>query len=50
MAKIKPAGKKKPLASQFSKPGFSGGLGCVVLIVSTMLLVFLLMYYVISRA
>ena len=50
MAKIKPASNKKSALSHLGKPGVSGGLGCVVLVVSLMLLVFLLLYYSIARA
>jgi hypothetical protein len=50
MAKIKPAGHKKPALSRLGKPGVSGGLGCIILVVSAILLVFLLLYYSIARA
>ena len=50
MAKIKPAARKKPALSHLGKPGVTGGLGCVILVVSLVLLVFLLLYYSIARA
>jgi hypothetical protein len=51
MAKIKAAGgHKKSALGNLSKPGVSGGLGCIILVVSAILLVFLLLYYSIARA
>ena len=49
MAKLKPARGKKAASSRLSKPGVSGGLGCIILVVSVLLLVSLLLYYSISR-
>lgn len=48
MAKIKPARTKKSTSSHLAKPGVSGGLGCILLVVSTLLLVSLLLYYSIA--
>jgi hypothetical protein len=50
MAKIKPASHKKSALSHLGKPGVSGGLGCVIVVVSFVLLVFVLIYYSIARA
>ena len=50
MAKIRPAAQKKSALSHLGKPGVSGGLGCVIVVVSLVLLVFLLIYYSIARA
>ena len=50
MAKIKPARTKKSMASNLAKPGVSGGLGCILLVVSTLLLISLLMWYGISKS
>ena len=49
MAKLKPASAKKSKTSHLGKPGVSGGLGCIILVVSALLLVALLMYYSIAR-
>jgi hypothetical protein len=50
MAKIKPAGHKKPILGRLGKPGVSGGIGCIIVVISVILLVFLLLYYSIARA
>jgi hypothetical protein len=50
MAKIKPSGSKKSVSNRFAKPGFSGGLGCLILVAAGLLLVFLLIYYSIAWA
>ncbi|MGD0579750.1 MAG: hypothetical protein ABSC08_12560 [Bryobacteraceae bacterium] len=50
MAKLKPAGAKKSKPSHLAKPGVSGGLGCILLVVSTLLLISLLLYYSIARS
>ena len=50
MAKIKPARTKKSMASNLAKPGVSGGLGCILLVVSTLLLISLLLYYAIVKS
>jgi len=50
MAKIKPVARKKPVLSHLGKPGVTGGLGCVIVVVAFVLLVFLLIYYSIARA
>ncbi|MGO9242810.1 MAG: hypothetical protein ACLQBJ_18560 [Bryobacteraceae bacterium] len=44
MAKVKPARGKKPMSSHLAKPGVTGGLGCILLVVSAILLVSLLLY------
>jgi hypothetical protein len=49
MAKIKAAGGKKSLQSHLSKPGVTGGLGCVIIVISVFLLVCLLLYYAIAQ-
>jgi len=50
MAKLKPASAKKSKTSHLAKPGVSGGLGCIILVVSALLLVALLLYYSIARS
>ena len=50
MAKIKPVARKKSALSHLGKPGVTGGLGCIIVVVALMLLVFLLIYYSIARA
>jgi hypothetical protein len=48
MAKLKPARTKKSMSSNLAKPGVTGGLGCILLVVSALLLIFLLLYYSIA--
>jgi hypothetical protein len=50
MAKLKPARTGKSKSSHLAKPGVSGGLGCILLVVSTLLLVGLLLYYAIVKS
>lgn len=38
------------MVSNLTKPGVSGGLGCILLVVSTLLLISLLMWYGISKS
>jgi hypothetical protein len=49
MAKIKPAGKKKSTLNRLGKPGVTGGVGCIIVVIGAVLLVFLLLYYSIAR-
>lgn len=50
MAKIKPAAHKKSALSHLGKPGVTGGIGCIIVVISLLLLVFLLIYYSIRNA
>jgi hypothetical protein len=50
MAKIKPTSGKKTASNPLAKPGFAGGLGCIIVVVSGLLVVFLLIYYSIAKA
>lgn len=50
MAKIKPAARKKSALSHLGKPGVSGGIGCIIVVVSLLLLVSFLIYYSIRNA
>ena len=50
MAKLKPARTGKSRSSHVGKPGASGGLGCILLVVSTLLLISLLLYYSIVKS
>lgn len=50
MAKIKPKGRKKPVLSRLGQPGVSGGIGCIIVVISVILLVFMLLYFSIARA
>ena len=38
------------MVSNLAKPGASGGLGCILLVVSTLLLISLLLYYAIVKS